>query len=594
MEMSNSTLTREGNADLSVDFQTKSPLEEWKNISWVNTERYISKLQQRIYSASVNNEIKLVRKLQHTLIQSRQAKLLSVRRVTQDNTGKKTAGVDGILVLTPIERFDLVDKLKVGHSSTAVRRIWIPKPGTTELRPLGIPTIHDRALQALVKMAIEPEWEAKFEPNSYGFRPGRRCHDAIRQIKLNIQRRPKFVLDADISKCFDCINHDALLQKLGVKGVLYTQIRAWLKSGIMDGFEFIESKMGTPQGGVISPLLANIALHGMEEVVNQYIITVPLRNKRGISIGKREKLRSISLIRYADDFIVIHEEKSVVEQCQKLLTAYLALIGLELKPSKTRLAHTLHKELSEDNIAGFDFLGFTIRQFRTYYGSALENGIPLGFKTLIVPSKKACINHQLAIKAEIDKSRNLPQIALIRKLNPIIQGWSRYFCVSDGQRIFSKQDFLTYVKLRRWAKRQKGASSDGANYWTKDGTRNWVFKPKESSIKLSFHTNISCSVNTYVKVKGNASPFDGNRIYWALRFRKDPQLAPNIVRLLVNQSGRCSYCYRYFKDPDVLEIDHIIPKSKGGKDVYSNLRLLHRHCHDRVTNDQMKEFSTLV
>jgi RNA-directed DNA polymerase len=281
----------------------------------------------------------------------------------------------------------------------------------------------------------------------------------------------------------------------------------------------------------------------------------------------------------------MHEEKYVVKECQRLLTVFLSLVGLELKASKTRIAHTLHKDLSEDNVAGFDFLGFNIRQFRTYYGSALENGIPLGFKTLIVPSKKSCSKHQSAIKVQIDNSRSLPQDALICNLNPIIQGWSRYFRVSDGQRTFSKQDFLTYVKLRRWAKRKTGSSSLGSTYWTKDGTRKWVFKPKDKSIKLSFHTNISCSVNTYVKVKGNPSPFNGDKIYWVLRLQKDPQLSTNTVKLLVKQSGKCSYCDRYFKDTDILEIDHINPKSKGGKEVYNNLRLLHRHCHDRITNE---------
>lgn len=581
--MSKSTETRN-------ETQTESKLEEWKYISWKKSERYISKLQQRIYSASLKNNLKLVRKLQHTLLQSRHAKLIAVRRVTQDNKGKKTAGIDGILVLNSKDRLSLVNKIKVGNKATAVRRIWIPKLGSDEKRPLGIPTIEDRAVQALVKMALEPEWEARFEPNSYGFRPGRCCHDAIKQIKVNIQRRSKYVLDADITKCFDQINHKALLDKIGVKGILYTQIRAWLKAGVLNNFEFTELDKGTPQGGVISPLLANIALHGMEEVVNQFIVNTPLRNKRGIAIGKREKLRSISLIRYADDFIVMHENKQIVEECRNLLTAHLSLMGLELKPAKTRLSHTLHSALSEDNIAGFDFLGFTIRQFRTKFFSALENGTPLGLRTIILPSKKSCLKHQLDIKCQIDTSRNFSQKLLIQKLNPCILGWSRYFSISNGLRVFSKQDFLTYLKIRRWAKMKKGNISSGSDFWTSDGTRKWVFKPKDNSIKLAFHTNISCSVNSYVKVKGNASPYDSNHSYWSLRLRKDPQVSPNIAKLLVKQLGKCAHCDLSFRNFDVLEIDHIIPKSQGGKDEYKNLRLLHRHCHDTVTNEQFKVF----
>lgn len=434
-------------------------------------------------------------------------------------------------------------------------------------------------------MALEPEWEARFEPSSYGFRPGRRCHDAIKQIKLNLQRRPKYVLDADISKCFDSINHGALLKRLGLKGVLHYQIKSWLKAGILDNFEYSEIETGTPQGGVISPLLANIALHGMENAVNQHILNITIRNKRGISIGKRDKLRSLSLIRYADDFIIMHEEKFVVLECQTLLKEYLSLMGLELKPSKTRLAHTLIDGLSEDNKAGFDFLGFHIQQYNSIYGSALENNVPLGFKTLITPSKKSCNKHQLGIKTLITKSSS-SQLALISRLNPVILGWSRYFCISDGLRIFSKQDFLTYLKLRRWSKRQKGSISSASKYWNTVGKRKWVFKPISSSIQLASHTSIPCSVNNYVKVKGISSPFDGQHLYWAQRLKQSPILSPSTVKLLANQKGKCAYCAMYLQDSDVLEIDHIIPKSSGGKDVYNNLRLLHRHCHDTIHSIQ--------
>jgi RNA-directed DNA polymerase (EC 2.7.7.49) len=235
---------------------------------------------------------------QKTLINSWSAKCIAVRRVTQDNQGKNTAGIDGIKSLNPKQRMNLVGKLKLTNKAKPTRRVHIPKPGTTETRPLGIPTINDRALQALVKLAMEPEWEALFEPNSYGFRPGRSCHDAIEAIYLSIRQKHKYVLDADISKCFDRINHKALIDKLHTYPTLSRLIKTWLKAGYMDGKELFHTNEGTPQGGVISPLLANIALHGMEERVKQYAETL-----KG---GKRANRESLNLIRYADDFVIIH------------------------------------------------------------------------------------------------------------------------------------------------------------------------------------------------------------------------------------------------------------------------------------------------
>lgn len=221
-----------------------------------------------------------MRRLQKTLLRSWTAKLLATRRVTQDNQGKKTAGVDGIKNLTPKQRLELIHKLNLTGKSKPTRRVWIPKPGKTEKRPLGIPTMLDRALQALAKLALEPEWEAKFEPNSYGFRPGRSCHDAIQAIFDAIKQKSKYVLDADIAQCFDKINHDKLLQKVNTFPTLSKQIKAWLKSGVIDSRIFERTEYGTPQGGVtLSPLLANIALHGMETLVKEYATTLKGRKR---------------------------------------------------------------------------------------------------------------------------------------------------------------------------------------------------------------------------------------------------------------------------------------------------------------------------
>ena len=243
---------------------TVRPMYKWSDIPWRKLEKNVYKLQKRIFKASSRGDVKLVRRLQKLLIKSMAAKLLAVRRVTQDNKGSKTAGVDGVKSLTPEQRLALTDKITLGSKVAPTRRVWIPKPGKEEKRPLGIPTMYDRALQGLIKLALEPEWEARFEPNSYGFRPGRSCHDAIGAIFLSIKQKSKYVLDADISQCFDKINHNKLLEKLNTFPTLRRQIRAWLKAGVMDGIELKPTSCGTPQGGVISPLLANIALHGMD------------------------------------------------------------------------------------------------------------------------------------------------------------------------------------------------------------------------------------------------------------------------------------------------------------------------------------------
>jgi RNA-directed DNA polymerase len=323
----------------------------WQELNWRKLEKVCWKLQKRIFRAKKEGNVKLVKQLQKLLVKSFAAKAIAVRKVTQENKGKKTAGVDGVKAISPSKRLELVKSLKISHKAMPLRRIYIPKPGTEEKRPLSIPTIKDRAIQMLVKFALEPEWEAIFEPNSYGFRPGRSCHDAIDQIYISINHKPKWVLDADISKCFDRINHKYLLDKLGgCPRIFKRQIKAWLKAGYMEGHKLFPSEEGTPQGGVISPLLANIALHGMETVLNEWVKTW-----KG---HKKKNLHSFSLIRYADDLVCLHESKERIEQAQEILERFLRPIGLELKPEKTQITHTLQGEKP-----GFDFLGFNVRQY---------------------------------------------------------------------------------------------------------------------------------------------------------------------------------------------------------------------------------------
>jgi RNA-directed DNA polymerase len=517
-------------------------------------------------------------------------RVLAVRRVTQDNKGKKTAGVDGVKSLSPEARFKLVGQLRLNGKSKPTRRVWIPKPGKTEKRPLGIPTMYDRALQSVVKAALEPEWESKFEPNSYGFRPGRSCHDAIRQIKLCIKDKAKYVLDADIAQCFDRINHQELLTRMGIQGKVRRQIAAWLKSGVIDQGVFTTISEGTPQGGVISPLLANIALHGLEQIIIKEFPRMSHTQKETWFHKKGSEFKAPNIIRYADDFVVMHEDKTVVQRCREIISEWLHGIGLELKSEKTRLTHTFNPELSEDGIAGFDFLGHHIQQYPVgkYRSDRNSKGSTLGFKTIITPTKKASKVHQEKIKSIILKHRSSPQAALIKDLNPIIKGWANYFSKSDIKTVgeSSRQDNLTYLKLRRWAKRRCLNSNSGhQKYWHSYGSRNWVFSTGSdaNSFRLQLHRDVSCSSTDYVKVKGDKSPYDGDLVYWSSRMGRHPEMPNREAKLLMQQKGRCTHCGLIFREGDVMEVDHIIPKSIGGKDEWKNLQLLHRHCHDVKT-----------
>ena len=569
---------------------TAQPMYKWSDIPWRKLEKNIYKLQKRIYKASSRGNVKLVRRLQKLLIKSWAAKCIAVRRVTQDNQGAKTAGVDGVKSLSPKQRLILVNKLKLGSKVAPTRRVWIPKPGKDEKRPLGIPTIYDRALQGLVKLALEPEWEAKFEPNSYGFRPGRSCHDAIGAIFDAIRYKTKYVLDADIAQCFDKINHKRLIEKLNTYPTLRKQIRAWLQSGVIDDKKLFPTSEGTPQGGVISPLLANIALHGMENRIKELAENFDMRDQRGhlIAISKRKK--SVSLIRYADDFVIIHESLAVVKRCREIISEWLHDMGLEIKPSKTRLVHTLNKHGKER--VGFDFLGFNIRQFKAgkYTSGKNTQKETLGFRTIITPSKKSQKLHYQKIKEVIDRYRGKTQEALISNLNRIIRGWCNYFAIGCPSKVFHRMDYLIYWKLQRWAIRRhpnKGRYWISNKYFQSIGSRNWVFatKSEDNPYRLMEHGSIKSKIHQ--KVRGNASPYDGNLIYWTSRMGRHPEMPTRTASLLKKQKGKCNLCELIFREEDVIETDHIIPTAAGGKDEYKNLQLLHRHCHDEKTKSDL-------
>ncbi len=411
----------------------------------------------------------------------------------------------------------------------------------------------------------------------------------------------RFLGEEDTATCasLPAINHEALLNKLNMKGKVRQQIKAWLKSGVIDKGAFTATSEGSPQGGVISPLLANIPLHGLEERIKQFAETLYLKYPNGKRMKKEDKLNSLSLVRYADDFLVLHEEKTVVQRCREIISEWLKGIGLELKPEKTRLTHTLHSELSEDRLAGFDFLGHHIQQFPAgkYRSDKNTHGKILGFDTLITPSAKASKAHQEEVGKLILKHKSSPQVALINDLNPVIRGWTSYFLKSDAKTVgeLAKQDHLTYLKLQKWAKRRCGSAKAGSDkYWTTIGGDNWVFATREGNanpLRLLKHSEFSCSSTDYVKVKGDKSPFDGDLIYWSTRLGEHPEMPSRKAKLLKQQKGKCPWCGLHFleKERDVMEVDHKTPKALGGRDEYNNLQLLHRHCHDEKTREDMLE-----
>jgi RNA-directed DNA polymerase len=544
--------------------------EAWNTIPWRKLEHCVYRVQKRIYRAKQRGDERAVQKLQKLLTKSEAARLLAVRRVTQENQGKKTAGMDGVKNVHPKLRFVMVEvihpKQWKNQKPKPVRRVWIPKPGKAEKRPLGIPTMIERSKQALVKMSLEPEWEAVFEPNSYGFRPGRACQDAIEAIYNNVRYKAKFVLDADIKGCFDNINQEALLQKLHTYTAMRQVIKNWLKAGVMDGVDFSPTEMGTPQGGVISPLLANIALHGMEETIKEGYL-------------KGNNTEKPVLIRYADDFVILHSQLEAIEKAAKVIEDWLADMGLHLNTKKTKITHTYTPH--QENV-GFEFLGFAIQQYPVGKTHRIRNtnGKELEFVAIITPSKEAIKRHVEATGKRIRELRGAPQGKVIKELTPIIRGWTNYYRTVASSEAFAYCDHVLYQQLLNWAKfrhSKKGIGWVINKYWPRaEKNRDWTFALSDE-IQLRRHRETHI-IRPYVKVSSNASPYDGNILYWSQRLRKHPMLKQRLAKLLQKQQGKCRWCELTFRDGDVIEIDHL--DRNHNNDQLSNLAALHLHCHD--------------
>lgn len=539
---------------------------DWHAINWQKSNRIVRGLRRRIFKATSEGNWRKVRSLQKLMLRSYSNMVLSVRKATQNNKGSKTPGVDKVLVKTPQARGKMVDDLIKNQSwkPKPVKRIYIPKSNGKQ-RPLGIPTIKDRCLQAIVKNALEPCWEAQFEGISYGFRPGRCTHDAIGKIYLSVRPngKKKWVVDADIKGCFDNINHDKLTETIGnFPG--RKLIKLWLKAGYVQNNVFHKQETGTPQGGILSPLLANIALHGMEKALGiKY-------NHKGESIGKR------ILIRYADDFVILCETKEDAEKAQDDIEFWLNERGLHLSQEKTQIIH-----LTE----GFDFLGFNIRHYKV-------RNTKTGYKLLIKPSKEFLKNTRKDIREIFLKYIGYPVGTLIKAINPVIRGKANYMNKVVSAAEFQKLDYFLYKRQYRYAKRthpNKSNSWRKKRYWGKMNPNredNWVFGDKAIGIymiKFSW-----TKVDRHALVKKGFSPDNPElKEYWEKRHKKRNQSeAKKLNKIKENvakrQGYKCPICGESLFNDEPLHLHHIIPRCKGGKNEGKNLEWLHQYCHHKT------------
>ena len=540
---------------------------EWFAIDWQSVNRNVRRLQVRIVQAWKAGKWNKVKALQRLLTCSYSGKVLAVRRVTE-NAGKKTPGVDGEIWDTPQKKARAVHALKrKGYQAQPLRRVYIPKKSDSKaVRPLGIPTMKDRAMQALHLLALAPIGETIADPNSYGFRLQRSSADAMDQCFLALRNaNTQWILEGDIKACFDTISKDWLLTHVPMDKVI---LEKWLTAGYMDKRVLHETTDGTPQGGIISPTLANCALDGLERLLkDKYPTGTALK-----SFG--DLCPSVNFIRYADDFAITGRTKELLEgEIKPIVEQFLQERGLELSPTKTVITHVEK---------GFDFLGQNVRRY--------PNG-----KLRIQPSKKNVKTILAGIRKTIKAALGKSAADLIEELNPKVRGWANYHRHVVSKRTFNHVDHAIFWSLWRWARRRHQNKNLGwikEKYFERHQGRDWTFfgesyDEEGTPQKVRLLSASRTPITRHVKVRGEANPYDpAFETYFADRegaHMRDTFRGTKVLRFLWHdQDGRCPVCCEKITRLTGWRLHYRVPLVMGGSKGATNSVLLHPECRDKV------------
>ncbi len=531
------------------------PATQWHAIDWETSHRRVRELQVRIAKATKEQKWRKVKILQRLLVRSFSAKALAVKRVTE-NRGKRTSGIDGELWDTPNAKWSAIDRLqRKGYQAKPLRRVYIPK-SNGKRRPLGIPTMLDRAMQALYLLALEPVSESTADRNSYGFRPLRSTADAIEQCFVALSRKSsaRWLLEGDIKGCFDNISHDWLIANVPMDKVI---LQKWLKAGFMESNHLNPTVAGTPQGGIISPVLANLALDGLEAVLESHF------GKKNTKASYKTK---VNYVRYADDFIITGISKELLEnEVKPIVEDFMAQRGLTLSPEKTLITHI------DD---GFDFLGQNVRKYNE--------------KCLIKPAQKNMRAFLQKVKGVLNGNKSASAGNLIAVLNPIIRGWANYHRGVVAKETFNYVDYRIWKMLWQWCKRRHNNRRKRwikNKYFKSNGTRNWLFQGVASSGQLLtlIYAN-DTPIKRHIKIKGESNIYDPIwETYFEQRlervWRNSKEGKHRLMTLYKRQGQRCLMCKQHITLETGGDVHHVIEKHLGGSDNLDNLVLLHPNCH---------------